>query len=104
MSPHYVGAIGRVTRYADTPPPVDPPCTGHGPIFDSTNVANGRVALRICATCPVIDWCKDRYEAVTAAAYDSNGGRPVGTWAGVFYGRSGTRKRLSIHNKEGRTA
>ena len=69
-----------------TAPPGTPACLGRSYLFDSIRHADGREAVAICRTCPVLDWCKDHARRVRVATYDSNGGRPVGTWAGRFNG------------------
>lgn len=56
------------------------PCYGKSALFDSTEANDHYEARALCATCPMIDACRD----LLAKAKKSSvaGGRPIGTWAG----------------------
>jgi hypothetical protein len=61
------------------------PCTGLHYLFESTDPTDHQEAAAICATCPVIAWCR----ANTPPATDF----PVGTWAGRLF-RMGTHRAI----------
>lgn len=53
-------------------------CIGQHALFESTEYADHVQARRICADCPVIDWCRTQIPP--------SSGYPQGTWAGRLYG------------------
>lgn len=58
-----------------------PPCVGRHDLFDSTSRIDHALARQLCAACPVIEACEERYEqALAASGLKSEG--PEGTWAG----------------------
>lgn len=54
-----------------------PPCVGKHDLFDSDEITHVRQAMDICATCPMIEACRDRRDNLMA-----DGFTPYGTWAG----------------------
>lgn len=56
-----------------------PPCDGRSWLFDSTFLPDHLVAAEDCATCPLIDTCRER---VRNERQRVPVGTPEGTWAG----------------------
>lgn len=76
-------------------PPQTPSCHGKGPLFDSVDVADHLIAREVCASCPVIDWCRDEFTlAVRAATGVGAYAGPSGTWAGVLYNQKSKPIRI----------
>ncbi len=67
---------------SSTPPPSPPPCVGEGPLFESLDLRDHKMARDICLECPVIHWCHQ--ELMAAREASMAGGRPQGTWAGLL--------------------
>lgn len=61
-------------------PPHTPPCSGRWELFDSVHAADHMEARALCATCPVIDACRQLAANVASTAQPKCG--PQGTWAG----------------------
>lgn len=63
-----------------------PLCVGKWELFDSRDPEDHVQASRICAACPVVDWCADLLAETAAAAHTKESG-PQGTWAGELVSR-----------------
>jgi len=63
-------------------------CAGRWRLFDSTELHAHRVARKICADCPAIDGCRELLQAALAAPCVQAGSGPIGTWAGLRFGRT----------------
>ena len=64
-----------------------PPCASNPRLFTSVDPDAHAEAKAICATCPVIDWCKGELKKARDAAGKDHTLRPEGTWAGRLIGR-----------------
>ena len=71
-------------------PPVLPPCTGRADLFGSLDKADHYIARRICADCPVIDWCRGELRKAQKMTTRWKDGAPEGTWAGVLIKSKGS--------------
>lgn len=72
-------------------------CRGQSALFDSTSVADHRLAREICASCPVLRDCAillRKVQEETAGTKHAGGG-PIGTWAGKLVGKHGNRDRCN---------
>lgn len=76
-------------------------CVGRHALFDSTRPEDHNEARAICATCPVIDACRQRLADMKAiAAYYT---QPEGTWAGELYLSGDNRNQIRRAAKEARS-
>lgn len=83
-----------------------PPCAGLWRLFDSTDDADHERAAALCATCPMIDACRERRDL--AARKVAGRGHPMfygprGTWAGelVRHNKSGSRRPEAVAFEDG---
>lgn len=60
-------------------------CTGKSWLFDSTDAIDHALAARLCAACPVRDWCAAEAKRLRTSRPGAASGL-VGTWAGRLYG------------------
>lgn len=56
-------------------------CLGQTALFLSTDARDHAEAANLCATCPVLTWCREK----TKAALRASPGGVDGTWAGDLY-------------------
>ena len=64
-------------------------CVGKSWLFDSTDIRDHEQAAKLCAACPVREWCREQAAALS---------QPVGTWAGVRYGATTLSSRMAIED------
>jgi hypothetical protein len=81
-----------------------PPCVGKHDLFDATDAWNHAKAAALCATCPLIEACAERFARLQAEA--SVYGHPEGTWAGRLYltPTAGQARRLAAESRLERNA
>lgn len=60
------------------------PCYGKPRLFDSTHLADHKIAAALCATCPAIEACARLLDDERRSR--QHGAGPMGTWAGKLVG------------------
>lgn len=77
-----------------------PACTGQSDLFDSTDAADHLIARELCATCPMLDRCRELLEEAREAAATWRDSGPAGTWAGELI--TGPRNLARLADEDGR--